>query len=69
MTCPLFGIWGEEDVLHRGVQAQLAPALAIAPDFRGLVRNPHASHWVPYERAAEYAAALAAALGTPLMRR
>jgi pimeloyl-ACP methyl ester carboxylesterase len=66
VACPLFGIWGDEDVLHRGVQEQLAPALAIAPDFRGLVRIPGAGHWAQYERAAEYSAALAAALDAPV---
>jgi 2-hydroxy-6-oxonona-2,4-dienedioate hydrolase len=62
LRCPLFGIWGDEDVLHRGVQDQLEPALAIAPGFRGLVRIPQAGHWAQYERAAAYSAALAAVL-------
>jgi len=66
VICPVFGIWGDQDVLHRGVQAQLAPALAIAPDFRGLVRIPDAGHWAQYEKAEAYATALAAALGRPL---
>jgi 2-hydroxy-6-oxonona-2,4-dienedioate hydrolase len=66
VACPLFGIWGDEDVLHRGVQAQLAPALAIAPDFRGLVRIPGAGHWAQYEKAEAYVMALAAALGQTL---
>lgn len=62
VACPVYGIWGEEDVLHRGVQEQLAPALAVAPDFRGLVRIAGAGHWAQYEKAPQYSAALAAAL-------
>jgi pimeloyl-ACP methyl ester carboxylesterase len=68
VACPVFGIWGDEDVLHRGVQEQLAPALAVAPDFRGLVRIPGAGHWAQYEKAPQYSAALAAALAAAAPR-
>ena len=63
IRCPVFGIWGEEDVLYRGFQDQLAPALAAAPDFRWLRLIPQAGHWVQFERAEAYDQALAEALG------
>ena len=64
VRCPVFGIWGEEDVLYRGLQDRLAPALAIAPDFRWLRLVPEAGHWVQFERAEAYDEALAEALGS-----
>lgn len=62
IRCPVFGIWGEEDVLYRGLQGQLAPALAAAPDFRWLRLVPQAGHWVQFERAQIFDRALAEAL-------
>jgi pimeloyl-ACP methyl ester carboxylesterase len=62
LRCPVYGIWGEDDVLHRGVQDQLPGALARAPGFVSLVLIPHAGHWAPYERPQAYNAALLAAL-------
>jgi pimeloyl-ACP methyl ester carboxylesterase len=62
IRCPVFGIWGEEDVLYRGVQHLLAPALAAAPDFRGLTMIPGAGHWVQFEDAPAFDRALAEAL-------
>jgi len=62
IRCPVLGIWGEEDVLYRGVQHRLAPALAAAPDFRGLAMIPGAGHWVQFEDAPAFDRALAAAL-------
>jgi len=62
IRCPVFGIWGEEDVLYRGFQDRLAPALARAPDFRWMRLVPRAGHWVQFERAQAYDQALAEAL-------
>ncbi|MFA7505482.1 MAG: alpha/beta fold hydrolase [Burkholderiaceae bacterium] len=62
VRCPVFGIWGEQDVLYRGLQDRLAPALAIAPDFRWLRLVPQAGHWVQFERARAFDEALAEAL-------
>ncbi len=62
IRCPVYGIWGADDVLYRGVQARLAPALGEAPDFRWLTLVPQAGHWVQYESAAAYDRALAEAL-------
>ncbi|MEN9314900.1 MAG: hypothetical protein RIS35_1293 [Pseudomonadota bacterium] len=60
--CPLFGIWGEQDVLYRGGQQRIAPALSCAPGFRSLTLIPEAGHWVQYERAEAFGRALAIAL-------
>lgn len=62
VRCPLHAIWGEQDVLVRGVQDRLAAGLSPAPDLRSLVLVPHAGHWVQFERADAFDRALAAAL-------
>lgn len=62
VRCPVFGIWGEQDVLYRGVQDRIAPALAVAPGFRSMTLVPGAGHWVQFERAEAFDRALAAAL-------
>lgn len=62
VRCPVYGIWGAEDVLYRGVQDQLEPTLAEAPDFRSLTLVPQAGHWVQFECAQAYDRALAEAL-------
>ncbi len=62
VRCPVFGIWGEEDVLYRGLQDRLAPALAGALGFRWLRLIPQAGHWVQFERAHAYDRALDEAL-------
>lgn len=62
VRCPVWGIWGSEDVLYRGAADRIAPALAAAPDFRGLALVPGAGHWVQFEDAPAFDRALAAAL-------
>jgi len=65
--CPVFGIWGAEDVLYRTRLPVLARALEQARDFRLLELIPDAGHWVQYERAAAYNEALRRALeGEPV---
>lgn len=51
IPAPLAGLWGEQDVLYRGRTQIIAPALALAPDYRGLTLVPDAGHWVQYEAA------------------
>lgn len=60
--CKVFGIWGAEDVLYRGVQDRLAPALSEAPGFQGLTLIPGAGHWVQFENPVEFNQALVSAL-------
>lgn len=62
IECPVFGIWGEQDALYRGVQHRIADALSVAPGFRWLALIPEAGHWVQYERAEAFDRALARAL-------
>ena len=62
LSCPVHGIWGEQDALYRGVQHLLEPALALAPGFGSLALIPGAGHWVQFERAEAFDRALAAAL-------
>jgi pimeloyl-ACP methyl ester carboxylesterase len=63
--CPLYAVYGAEDVLFRGRLEALAEALSDAADFRGLSIVPQAGHWVQYEQAAAFDAALAQALTGP----
>ena len=57
-TCPIDAIYGEQDALYRGALGKLAAVLATGPTFGELVLVPDAGHWVQYERAAEFNAAL-----------
>jgi 2-hydroxy-6-oxonona-2,4-dienedioate hydrolase len=63
VNCPVHAIYGEEDVLYQGRMPALEAAFAVAPDFRGLTRVAGAGHWVQYEKAEAFDAALARALG------
>ena len=60
--CPVSAIYGREDALYQGRLDALQAALAAAPDFRGLALIEHAGHWVQFEQAAAFDAALQAAL-------
>ncbi len=48
-TCPVFGIWGENDALYRG-SLHLIQGLLSACDLRGFHVLPDAGHWVQYEQ-------------------
>ena len=54
LQCPLAGLWGEQDALYRERLHTLGPALARAPQYRGLSLLPGAGHWVQYEAAAAF---------------
>lgn len=58
IECPVAGVWGAEDALYRTRLPVIESALSQARDFRSLVLIPDAGHWVQYERAAAYNAAL-----------
>lgn len=62
VKCPVYGIWGAEDLLYRGVADRIEPALAHAPAFQWLESVPGAGHWVQYEAPEAFDAALARAL-------
>lgn len=62
LRCPLQGIWGAQDVLYRHRLPLVAQVLASAPRFEALRLLPLAGHWVQFEAAEAFDAALAAAL-------
>ena len=66
VRCPVYGIWGERDVLYLDRTEVIAPALAQAPDFRRLTLVPGAGHWVQFEAAEAFNAALLQVLAEPL---
>lgn len=59
---PLYGIWGAEDVLYKGLGDELEQVLRRAPNFRRLVRLPDTGHWAQYQNAPVFDAALARTL-------
>ncbi|WP_137894892.1 alpha/beta fold hydrolase [Ramlibacter sp. 2FC] len=67
VACPVHAIYGVHDALYRGRIEQLEAAYQqAAPDFRGLTLIPGAGHWVQFEAAQAFDAALAAVLaGAP----
>lgn len=62
LACPVHGIWGAEDVLYRHRLPLIAQVLSTAPGFQSLDLLPDAGHWVAFEAAEAFNAALAAAL-------
>ena len=63
IACPVHAIYGQHDALYRNHLAPLASAYAaLAPDFRGITLIDGAGHWVQFERAEAFNAALLAAL-------
>lgn len=62
LACPVHGIWGALDVLYASRLPLVAQVLGTAPGFRGLALLPDAGHWVAFEAAPAFNAALAAAL-------
>ena len=66
LRCPVWGLWGAEDVLYRERTHVLVPGLSAAPDFRSLTLIPAAGHWVQYEAAATFNDTLGALLAMPL---
>lgn len=65
LACPVHAIYGSEDALYEGRQALLeATVREAAHSLRSFEFIPDAGHWVQYERAALFNAALLAALNT-----
>lgn len=65
LRCPLHGIWGAMDVLYRHRLPLIHRVLSSAPGFRSLELLPDAGHWVQFEAAETFNAALARALQDP----
>jgi pimeloyl-ACP methyl ester carboxylesterase len=64
LHCPVHGIWGAQDVLYRHRLPLIRQVLSSAPGFRSLDLLPEAGHWVQFEAAEPFNAALARALHT-----
>ncbi len=62
LACPVHGIWGALDVLVASRLPLIGQVLGTAPGFCNLVLVPDAGHWVAFEAAAAFNAALAMAL-------
>lgn len=63
IPCPVHAIYGRYDSLYLDFMEPLAAAyVAATPDFRGMALIDDAGHWVQFEQAAEFNAALLAAL-------
>ena len=63
LRCPLHGIWGAQDVLYAHRLPLIGQVLSRAPGFVSLELLPKAGHWVQFEAAEAFDAALAGALG------
>jgi len=61
-SCPFSAIYGAEDVLLRDTWPQVKAALHANPNFRGMTVIEQAGHWVQYEDAVRFDAAMLAAL-------
>lgn len=62
LQCPVHGLWGDDDVLYRGRLQVVREALALAPAGGTLQFIAGAGHWVAYEAADAFNAALVALL-------
>ena len=63
VTCPVHAIYGSYDAVYKSWIAQLASAYALAsPSFKGLTLIDNAGHWVQFEQADAFNAALLSAL-------
>ena len=62
LACPVHGIWGAQDVLYRHRLPLIGQVLSSAPGFQSLDLLPQAGHWVQFEAAEGFNAALVAAL-------
>ena len=62
LACPVHGIWGALDVLYASRLPLIGQVLGTASGYRGITLVPDAGHWVAFEAAGAFNAALAAAL-------
>jgi 2-hydroxy-6-oxonona-2,4-dienedioate hydrolase len=67
VVCPVHAIYGAHDALYKSWISELDMAYArAAPDFHGLTLIPDAGHWVQFEAADAFNAALAGVLQAPV---
>jgi len=66
LQCPVWGIWGEHDVLYENDFPAIKQSLSLAPRFQGMEIIRGAGHWVQFEAFQAFNAALTAAIDTPV---
>ncbi len=59
VRCPVSAIYGSHDALYKGRMDQLRGLLETLPTFERFIEVDDAGHWVQYERAPAFNAALA----------
>lgn len=64
LACPVDAIYGEEDALYRGKLDEAERILQQAPGFGRMVVIPGAGHWVQFEDASRFNAAVLELLGS-----
>ncbi|NGM86751.1 alpha/beta hydrolase [Parapusillimonas sp. SGNA-6] len=67
LRCPVWGIWGAQDALHRECMGPILDGLSRAPLFETLTMIPHAGHWVQFEEPERFNRQLRAILDTQIM--
>ncbi len=63
LACPVDAIYGEHDALYRQTLGELQARFESLPKFGRFIRIADAGHWVQYERAPQFNAALLDLLG------
>lgn len=63
IACPVWGVWGAEDVLYRNRRPVAEYGMKLAPDLREIAFMAEAGHWAQFERWREFDALLARWLG------
>lgn len=66
LRCPVHGVWGAHDVLYLHRLPLIAQVMSRAPGFASLELVPRAGHWVAFEAADAFNAALLKALAEPV---
>jgi len=65
MSAKLHGLWGERDITAQGVLGEIRRLLQSLQSGAGFTVVPAAGHWVQYEAAMAFNAALTRLLGAP----
>ncbi len=58
VACPVHAIYGAQDAIYSGYMDELSAALHAVPAMQSVEFIPDAGHWVQYERAQAFGAAL-----------
>ena len=66
VSCPVYAIYGREDALFKGSLEALGLALHQATNFKGLTLLEETGHWVQFEEAGGFNAALLTCLDSAL---